>query len=45
MPAFLHFYQGAVTYRDYLDMPYADWLRMREYMKAAEKQMSSIPRG
>ena len=45
MPAFLHFYQGAVQYADYYDMPHADWLRLRSYMKQAEQQLRNVPRG
>ena len=34
MPEFLHFWQGAVSYADYLDMPHDDWQRMVAYMHA-----------
>ena len=45
MPAFLHFWQGAVTYGEYLDMDYADWLRLREYQRQVEQQVRQQARG
>lgn len=45
MPAFLHFYQGAVRYSEYYDMPHVDWLRMRSYQKQVERHLKDLPRG
>ena len=40
MPAFLHFYGGAVTVDQDLDMDHTDWQRMRAYMDAYQRQMA-----